>query len=92
MRFSWKEILIVACLALLATGLSLFFKSSNCFPCPSDHPFCFPLCTTERGFPIPYWRSVGGNSQAFAVDFLFYFAITSTAWIIIRRPLRKHKI
>jgi len=95
MKLSWKEILIIAVLAALATGLS-FFSSLNvlgpkepngiisvdCWWCPVGWPF--PFAHTRLGqiffHPLP-----------FLGDLIFYSILILIGWLVLKLIFQKIK-
>jgi len=105
MKPSWKEILVIAVLAVLATLLSLIYGRMegclkvNCSPgevCPLIS--CVALFV--RGWPIPiYQQGFEFNDPLWSglifslaiVDFLFYFVLFWFIWFVIKFVARRLK-
>ena len=94
---SKKEVVIVAFLAVLATGLSIFVETG----CPkikcSPGAYCMlPFCTVSGGFPFSYWNVSGKffvNDAIILIilDFIFYFLILYLGVLVLKFFLKKRK-
>ena len=94
---SKKEIAIVAFLALLATGLSIFIEHGCPSTKSSEGPyFMLPFCLATNGFPLSYWNSAGKAFMDDAiifiiVDFVFYFVIFYLIGLLLKLILKRRK-
>ena len=87
MKPSWKEILVIFVLAILATGLSSFFGSGfdscnlqDIFSLPPSNSSFDPgqIMCEGGGFPLHYLNGGLWSQQsiiAFVLDSIFYFII-----------------
>ncbi|OGY24699.1 MAG: hypothetical protein A2Y57_00490 [Candidatus Woykebacteria bacterium RBG_13_40_7b] len=89
MKLSWKEILAICVLAILATGLSWFIQRDFWECVILDAP-C-GQAGTLYGWPIPYFftyrsEEVVGltSSHVLLIDFILYFFIISVSWKLTR--------
>ncbi|OGD83285.1 hypothetical protein A2165_03810 [Candidatus Curtissbacteria bacterium RBG_13_40_7] len=92
MKPSWKEILVIFVLAVLATGLSAYFWRGECpkFECPPPFFCAVPrLCIPQMGFPFHYYGSswlipLPMAIISFIADVLFYFFLFWLLWTVLK--------
>ncbi|OGY21881.1 MAG: hypothetical protein A2126_00685 [Candidatus Woykebacteria bacterium GWB1_45_5] len=99
MKLSWKEILLIFVLAVLAVGLSLIYGRMEGCPkvnCPPEEicPLIFCVATFVRGWPLPFYQQGWDFNEPIwlgfyspipiVVDLLFYFVIFLIGWMVLK--------
>lgn len=93
-KLSWKEILVILVLAVLATATSVIYKETLFFcDCPNIPPGVFVDCfCSERGWPFYFISYIGGFSPLrFVIDLLFYFILILVGWVILKTIFKRAK-